>query len=224
MERYGIRDLLPPRYRGLRREQPLADSAVTHAIARSQRFIESQTFEIRRTLWRYASLLEEQRKAVHRRRQAILLDEAPLDLLASRATDRYQRLRIAVGNEILRRVEKQITLFHIDQGWAEHLVRVADIRENIYLVVLGANYDALDEFHKMAGREFADLQKRTDQRIVQTFNSAEITPNGIDLEKEGLTGPASTWTYLINDNPAGDVLQRLLRGLKRSLIKDASGA
>lgn len=76
----------------------------------------------------------------------------------------------------------------------------------------------------MAGREFADLPQRTDQRIVETFNSAEITPNGIDLEKEGLTGPASTWTYLINDNPAGDVIQRLLRGLKRGLINDASRA
>ena len=78
MERYGIRDLLPPRYRGLREDQPLTDPAVTHAIARSQRFIESQTFEIRWTLWRYASFMEEQRKTIHRRRQAILLDEAPL--------------------------------------------------------------------------------------------------------------------------------------------------
>jgi len=223
MERYGIRDLLPQRYRGLRQDQPLADSSVTHAIARSQRFIESQTFEIRRTLWRYASFVEEQRKEIHRRRQAILVDEAPLNLLATRATDRYEELRSAVGDQILREVEKQITLFHIDQTWAEYLVRVADIRENIHLVVLGGNYDPLDEFHKTIGREFADLLKRIDERIVQTFYSVEITRKGIDLEKEGLTGPASTWTYLINDNPAGDVIQRLLRGLKRSLVKDASG-
>jgi preprotein translocase subunit SecA len=224
MQRYGICDLLPSRYRSVRQDQPLADPAVAHAIARSQRFIESQTFEIRRTLWRYASFVEELRKILQRRRQAILLDEIDLSLLATRATERYEQLRVAVGDRILRQVEKQITLFHIDQGWAEYLARVADIRENIHLVVLGGNYDALDEFHKMVGREFADLQERIDDRIVQTFCSVEITPNGIDLEKEGLAGPASTWTYLINDNPAGDVIQRLLRGLKRSLVQHASGA
>ncbi|MGO9113823.1 MAG: accessory Sec system translocase SecA2 [Thermoguttaceae bacterium] len=224
MERYGLRDLLPSHYRGLRQHQPLEDPAVTHAIARSQRFIEGQTFEIRRTLWRYASFVEEQRKIVHRRRQAILLDEVSPSLLANRAADRYEQLRILVGNQVLTQVEKQITLFHIDQVWAEYLVRVADIRENIHLVVLGGNYDPLDEFHKMVGREFADLLRKIDERIVRTFCSVEITRNGINLEKEGLTGPSSTWTYLISDNPFGDVLQRLLRGLKRSLVKDVSGA
>jgi preprotein translocase subunit SecA len=223
MARYGIRDLLPPRYSGLRQDQPLADPAVAQAIARSQRFIESQTFEIRRTLWRYASFLEAQRKTVHGRRQAILLDEAELNLLATRAPDRYEQLRAAVGDAVLRKVEKQITLFHIDQCWAEYLARAADIRENIHLVVLGGNFDPLDEFHKMVGREFGELRQRIDDRIVETFNSAEIARDGIDLEKEGLTGPASTWTYLISDNPFGDVIQRLLRGLKRSLARGVSG-
>ena len=114
------------------------------------------------------------------------------------------------------RVEKQITLCQIDRCWAEYLSRVTDIRENIHLVVL-ANQDPLDEFHKKAGREFADLLKRIDEEIVNTFCSAEITSEGIDLGKEGLRGPASTWTYLINDNPFGDVLQRLFRGLKRTV-------
>jgi preprotein translocase subunit SecA len=54
---------------------------------------------------------------------------------------------------------------------------------------------------------------------VKAFLSAKITQNGIDLESEGLRGPASTWTYLINDNPFGDVLQRLFKGLKRKLVE-----
>jgi preprotein translocase subunit SecA len=168
-------------------------------------------------------LLEEQRKAIHGRRQAILVDEADLSLLVTRATDRYKRLRAAVGSPVLRQVEKQITLFHIDRCWAEYLGRLADIRENIHLLVLGGNFDPLDEFHKMVGREFGQLQQTIDDCIVETFNSAEITCDGIDLKKEGLIGPTSTWTYLISDNPFGDVIQRLLRGLKRSLVSSASG-
>ena len=31
------------------------------------------------------------------------------------------------------------------------------------------------------------------------------------MEKEGLKGPSSTWTYLINDHPFGDWFQRFCR-------------
>lgn len=33
------------------------------------------------------------------------------------------------------------------------------------------------------------------------LSKAEITPNGIDMGKEGLKAPSSTWTYLVNDSP-----------------------
>jgi preprotein translocase subunit SecA len=121
-----------------------------------------------------------------------------------------------VGQQVLRDVEKQITLFQIDRCWADHLARVAEIRENIHLRAL-ANLDPLDEFHKAVGREFADLLERIDEQILTTFRSAQIDKDGLKLDGEGLRGPSSTWTYMISDNPFGDVLQRLFRGLKRKL-------
>ncbi len=220
--RFGIRDLIPPAYRTLRQDEPIDDPAVARVIGRAQRTIEEQTFEIRRTLWRYASFIEHQRQAVQRRRQAILKDEVPLDLLTTHAKERYDELLAAgVCHEVLRRVEKQITLFGIDACWADYLTRVADIRENIHLVVL-ANQSPLDEFHKRVGREYAEMLERIDHQIIRTFRSAEITASGIDLDKEGLRGPSSTWTYLINDNPFGDVLQRLFRGLVRTVVEDSA--
>jgi preprotein translocase subunit SecA len=222
VKRFGILDLIPPEYRTLRQDEPIDKPAITRVIGRAQRTIEEQTFEIRRTLWRYASFIEHQRQAVHRRRQAILKDELPMDLLASRAKERYDELRTAgVGQEILRRVEKQITLFGIDACWADYLTRVADIRESIHLVVL-ANQSPLDEFHKRVGGEYTDLLDRIDRQIVRTFRSAEVTAGGIDLDKEGLRGPSSTWTYMINDNPFGDVLQRLFRGLMRKVAGNSA--
>ena len=221
IDRYGIRRLLSSSYQDLRQDEPLDDLSASRAIARSQLTIERQTFEIRRTLWRYASLVENQRKKIHERREAILLDPEPLNLLATRATERYEQLQRTIGERVLDQVERQISLFHIDQCWAEYLVRVADIRDNIHLVVLGGMYDPLDEFHKMLGREFGSLLETIDARIVQTFCSAEITEKGLDLAKEGLAGPSATWTYLISDNPFGDALQRLLRGLKRCLAAES---
>ena len=165
-------------------------------------------------------MIEEQRKRVHRRRQGILTDELPLNLLATRAEGRYRELSSAMGKQVLQDVEKQITLFHIDRCWADHLARVTEIRESIHLRVL-ANLDPLDEFHKAVGREFADLLERIDGQILITFRSAEIRKDGLDFDREGLRGPSSTWTYMISDNPFGDVLQRLFRGLKRKLGEES---
>jgi preprotein translocase subunit SecA len=218
VKRFGIRNLIPPRYRAVRQDEPIDDPSVARVIARAQRTIEEQTFEIRRTLWRYASFIEHQRQMLQERRQAILKDEVPVDLLATWAEERYEELLAAgVSHDVLRRVEKQITLFRIDACWADYLSRVAEIRENIHLVVL-ANQSPLDEFHKRAGREYAEMLERIDHQIIRTFRTAKITATGIDLDKEGLRGPSSTWTYLINDNPFGDVLQRMFRGLVRTVI------
>ena len=221
IERYGIEGLIPWEYVGLNQDEPLEDDAVCQAIARAQRTIESQTFEIRRTLWRYASLVEEQRKVVHKRRQSILQDRDFPRILPTRAKDRYDVLRSTVSEQVLRQVERQIALFQIDRCWAGHLSRVADIRESIHLVVLGRQ-DPLDEFHKMVGREFADLQRRIDDEMLKTFENADINEDGLDLAEEGLQGPSSTWTYLINDSPFGDVFQRIFRNLKRKVLEVSS--
>ena len=43
---------------------PVADPIVAREIARAQRIIEGQHFEMRRTLWRYSAMVEEQRALV----------------------------------------------------------------------------------------------------------------------------------------------------------------
>ena len=58
--RYGIRGLIPPRYLPPPGPAPIEHPVVRREIARAQRIIEGQNFEIRRTLARYAATLEEQ--------------------------------------------------------------------------------------------------------------------------------------------------------------------
>jgi len=128
----------------------------------------------------------------------------------------------AVSEEVLRNVEKQITLFHIDRCWTDYLDQVGHIRDGIHLFGAGG-HNPLDEFHKIVAKAFYSLTLRIDNEIVETFNSARITEDGIDMAVEGLTRPTSTWTYLINDNPFGDFMKGLreglgcLKGLKRAL-------
>jgi hypothetical protein len=55
------------------------------------------------------------------------------------------------------------------------------------------------------------------EEIVEWFRSAEITRDGVSLPDDRIDGPASTWTYLVNDNPFGTWLERAARGIKRKL-------
>jgi preprotein translocase subunit SecA len=214
IRRYGIAGLIPAAHRPKRSDVPVEDSVVHAEIARAQRIIEGESFEVRKTLRRYSVLLEEQRQVIHRRRLEVLRDAVPLNLLATRAAERYTALRAALGEEVLRRVEKQLTLYHLDQCWAEHLAWVAELREGIYLFSLGG-FSPLEEFQEQIARAFRGLLARIDERIVASFRTAEVTASGIDLEKEGLRGPSSTWTYLVNDAPLGSGLERICRGLVR---------
>ena len=191
-------------------------------IARAQRIIEGQNFEIRRTLWNYSFVIEKQRRIVQQRRQDVLQDKLSLNLLSRKAPERFTKLRAAVSEEVLQNVEKQITLFHIDKCWTDFLDQIGHIRDGIHLFGAGG-HNPLDEFHRIVAEAFYSLMLRIDDEIIETFNSARITEDGIDMTGEGLVRPTSTWTYLINDNPFGDFMKGLkeglgcFKGLKRAL-------
>ena len=139
------------------------------------------------------------------------MQPSSLRLLESRSGEGYLTFVSRVGRSVLEKVEKQITLFHIDQHWADHLAEIAQIREGIHLVRLNGQ-NPLDIFQKKVSKALADLLHRIDAQILQSFYSVEISEDGIDLEREGFKGPSSTWTYLINDNPFKDTLELLLMG------------
>ena len=211
IKRYGIDALIPPRYRPQKGNDPIDNPVVRREIARAQRIVEGQNFEIRKTLWRYSSLIEQQRKPVHQWREDVLLGQESPHPFEIHAPERYLALRETVDDAVLKNVEKQITLAVTDQCWCEYLAQIAHIREGIHLVsVSGQN--ALEEFHKLANRAFEELRDRIGGEIARTFASVEVTAGGVDLEKEGLQAPASTWTYLVNDNTFGNKLEMLLVG------------
>ena len=203
--RYGITRLIPRRLLPQRQEDPIDNPVIRREIARVQRIVEGQNFEIRLTLQRYAAQIEDQRGILERRRRAWLLgDEAPR-LLADRAPQRYDELSRAVGDEVVQRAERDVGLLTLDRLWSEHLARIADLREGIHLVRVGGD-DPLTQFRHRAADLFRDLGKEIDAAIVRTLESAEITEDGIDLDKAGLRAPSSTWTYIVSDDPFRDQL------------------
>ena len=122
--------------------------------------------------------------------------------LEDKSPERFSQLRERVGEERLNQIEKKITLFEIDRCWAQHLSHISDVREGIHLTGVGGE-SPIREFLKIIDNEFQQLEQKIYTEILKTFNSLPLTDKGIDLEKEGIKGPSSTWTYLINDNQFG---------------------
>ena len=76
-------------------------------------------------------------------------------------------------------------------------------------------FSAIDEFNKRVNRSFRSFDDRVMEKVVNSFRNAKISKGGIDMEDERLKGPSSTWTYMINDNPTGEVIDRLTNALVR---------
>jgi len=210
MEKFGLKNLFPQKIQDLAQDEPLSNPMVNREVARSQRVIEGQNFDVRKTLWKYSTLVEEQRKLIHRHRQDVLNDGIEFTLLKEKAQKQYSEIFAHLGQEEMDKLEKQITLLQIDRFWAEHLAMITDVRESIHLVNVGGE-SPINEFQRILTDAFRERQANINQEIVKSFKSLIITEEGVDLDSDELKGPSSTWTYLISDSQFGAWME-LLKG------------
>lgn len=216
IKRYDIAKLIPSGKLPLKQHGPVKNPAVLQAVEKGQRIVEGYYSDIRRQLWKYSYLIEQQRRLIHRKRQDILLDKAPPELLAAKVPDRYRQMQAQVGKEALITLEKQISLYQINKCWAEYLEYISYEREGVHLVAIGRK-DPLTEFHRIAIAAFDQMLANIDSEIVRTFENLAIGKEGIDMAEAGLKGPSATWTYLINDSP--DQYSRLPSLIKAAIAK-----
>jgi preprotein translocase subunit SecA len=209
IERYGVRVLIPKSHRPARQAAPIADPVVPREIARAQRIVEGQNFEIRRTLWKYSAIVDEQRTIVYRWREELLEDEADPGVWSERAPERYARFVDAVGADAVRRAEQRVSIHLLDRAWADHLALIEDIREGIHLQRYGGR-EPIAEFHRQIVETFATMMNRVHEESEELFEKIEVVDGGIDLGAAGMAGSSATWTYLVNDNPFSTFSQSLM--------------
>ena len=200
ISRYGVTALIPRSRRPARQAGPVTDAVVAREIARAQRIIEGQNFEIRRTLWRYSAMVEEQRAQVCARREELLHDVSEPTACAEAAPAHHAALCRAAGAGEVARAENRLTLLVLDRRWSDHLRLIEDIREGIHLQRYGGR-DPLTEFQRQIIGAYAAMMEGLRDEVVDAFGRLRAESGRIDLERIGLRGPASTWTYLVNDNP-----------------------
>jgi preprotein translocase subunit SecA len=208
-------DADPPR--GAAADGSVADPGAHWTVDHAQRVAEGANLEIHRNTWRYSKLVEDQRSLVLEQRYRVLTSGAALQALARRCPQRYAEVSATAGPEAVDGAARQIVLYHLDAGWADHLAALASIREGIHLRSLGRGLNPLSEFHREAVTLFTRLLPDVEERSAQTFQTAPITDSGADLGAVGLKRPTATWTYLVQDNPFGTDIDRALRSVGRLL-------
>lgn len=200
MIKYDLAKLVPLQFYPEDRNKPFNNPTVNKELNRGYRTVEGYNSDVRRQLLKYSYIIEEQRKIVCSKRQDILQDKAQLKILKEKSPEKYDEVLNKYGEKTMYEVEKQLTLFFINKHWAEYIEYMNYTKESIHLVVMGRK-NPVDEFHKIAIEAFSEMLEDIENDIVSTFERVEITKDGIDMEKEGMMGPSSTWTYLINDSP-----------------------
>ena len=214
--RYGIEALIAGRVVTGQRNEPIDHPVVRREIARAQRIIEGQNFEIRKTLSRYALVVEGQRREVMSARQAIL-HGTEVSEVWQRVPARRRALVDEVGEDAVRRAEREAMLFQIDRAWRDHLAFAADLREGIHLVGLGGR-DPLTHFTTEITVAFRGMDTAIDAAVLDVLKQVRVRGRRIDLEGLGIRGPSSTWTYLVNDDPFRSQIGMMLTGPGRTTI------
>ncbi len=208
IRRYGVLDLIPRAHRPAPRAAAIDDPAVAGAIARAQRVIEGQNFEIRKTLWRYSGMVEEQRQLMAAERER-LMTSADGSVTADAAPEHHEQLTREVGAGELQRAERELALVLLDRRWSEHLALIDDVREGIHLQRY-AGRQPITEFQRQIIDAYAEMMEGWRGEVVETFLRLRSSGGCIDLAAQGLRRPTSTWTYLVNDNPLPSFALRLI--------------
>jgi preprotein translocase subunit SecA len=205
---YGIRRLIPTPLLA-KSDAPLENPVVVREVARAQRIIEGQNFEIRRTLARYTAVVEEQHRQLMEWRRAILTGEDP-PRIWERSPEQHASLVKAAGEQAVL-AERAVTLACVDRAWRDHLVLCADLREGIHLVRLGGQ-DPLTVFTSEAIQAFARIDDAVQEAVLAALTKVRIIGSRMDLTSTGIRVPSATWTYLVNDDPFKSRIGAMLTG------------
>jgi preprotein translocase subunit SecA len=190
----------------------IRDVGSLHTVEHAQRVAEGVNLEIHRNTWRYSKLIEHQRTLILSHRDEVLRTDLAWEELSRRCAERVAELSEKVEEDVLVQSARLIALYHLDERWTEHLTFLTDLREGIHLRALGRQ-NPLDEFHREAIPMFHRIVPDSWELSAETFTSAPITADGLDISAAGVRRPSSTWTYLVHDNPFGSGLEETIKGL-----------
>ncbi|CAB0599883.1 accessory Sec system translocase SecA2 [Corynebacterium diphtheriae] len=185
---------------------------ITDFVAHCQRVTEGQLLEIHSQTWKYNKLLADQRVIIDERRARLLDTDQAWVELSEAVPEKAHKLSDKLDPAILVQAAREVMLYHLDRCWSDHLALMDHVRESIHLRAI-ARETPLDEYHRIAVREFKQLAQRAVDLAVETFRDVTIDQDGAHLADAGLTRPSATWTYMVSDNPLSNNNRSVINGI-----------
>src|SRR4029079_558360 len=78
--------------------------------------------------------------------------------------------------------------------------------------------DPLTRFTTETRLAFRRMEPSIDAAVLDALTEVRVIGGRIDLERLGIRGPSSTWTYLVNDDPFRNQIGMMLTGPGRTTI------
>ncbi|CAB0800499.1 accessory Sec system translocase SecA2 [Corynebacterium diphtheriae] len=185
---------------------------ITDFVAHCQRVTEGQLLEIHSQTWKYNKLLADQRVIIDERRARLLDTDQAWVELSEAVPEKAHKLTDKLDPAILVQAAREVMLYHLDRCWSDHLALMDHVRESIHLRAI-ARETPLDEYHRIAVREFKQLAQRAVDLAVETFRDVTIDQDGAHLADAGLMRPSATWTYMVSDNPLSNNNRSVINGI-----------
>ena len=176
----------------------VTDSFTARSVARCQFVVEAQNYRMRKTLYKFSSTIERQRRILFEMRDSYQEDGAALEFFRERRPDTFRRL--SKEDESPELLCRRIILHFIDANWSDHLADLAEIRESIHLQRLGGQ-EPVVEFQRKAISLFSERLALIDEQAIDYFAVLKVDALSMEDAKRGLKPPSATWTYLVNDDP-----------------------
>jgi preprotein translocase subunit SecA len=180
-----------------------------------QRTAESQNLEIRQTLWKYESAVEQQRREVCNLRRQVLTS-AEWSIESMLPEEQYLALVGTLGRDATEKAGRALALAVMDDLWADYLANVAELKGGIHWVSWGGR-DPLYEFLRGVREIYDDFWDLLADEIANAFAAAGIRDGEIHFADRERFERGATWTYLTTDQPFGTLGERILKSLRRRL-------
>lgn len=222
MVKYGIDSVIPKRLQPKKQNEPLSNSVYIKRIDQVQRIIEGQNSDIRRELYKYSDIVDEQRQYMYNLRMKMLHENFSHDL-GEDLPKLYEKLKQEYDEIEIKKAMKNLRLFHIDQCWADYLENVSNFKAGIHLQVFAAK-NPLREFQMRLISDFKILQQEIEKKIKEDYIKLEASDITLEEINKRCKPLVSTWTYIVSDNSFDENLGMMMLGMGEMAIIGGSVA
>jgi preprotein translocase subunit SecA len=102
-----------------------------------------------------------------------IADEEIRDRIQNTADTKFNEKSAAIGQDVMRRVEKSLILQMIDQGWRDHLAQLDMLRHGVNLRAYGQKQPLL-EYQREAFQMFNDMLTGLRERVTSILSRIEF--------------------------------------------------